>query len=738
MSEYFPIQIRHLDKTVDPLSGIDMFPVQIGNVIDGFETRATKMSDVLNYINYENLETNIDTLNISNSAQIGNLLYVGNVEPINGVRFYVDGNVVISGSLSALSGITYFNTNIAQTTAMLLSGASGVGLTVLHDFEFPIAQFFDSQNIALHIDGASERAGNVGVKTIEPNEALTVYGNISASNAVFGLYANSETAYIGSLSTYNLNVSGSTVLGTGPESNLTIGNLISSQTTINGDVYINAVSSDKEFKTVIGSESSDVYIDGYAFIKNLSSSGDLFLNNIDGQSYEVNLGNFDAVNNVLGTTTLSGNVYINGNVNLNSENNDNTYLNNIDSTGSVFIGNPFNTLNINANKLTHNSNLTSELVNLTFSDSEFDSLTSTVDTIFNDLSIVYFVSGVNPLNQSITSVQYKYVENVEGLSIDLTQDTLKIGRENFSTNIKGNTIISTAGSLLSLYTLSGGIVKVGEENNNIELKGFSVEINDPSDGVEKSTYINSKEGAGNLELGNPSNYTLINGLSTYVNTLCAASTVIGNLSGTVEVYNLTVYNTLSALVDTFNISNINAQTITSNNNATFNNASFGGSLNASGNVYFSNNLGIGAQSQEALTVFGNISSTGRIYSDNGDSDLWNKPSINLVLPVTDEIQIVSVGNGVLRFNSPHNFIISKVKVGINEPPQGSSMVTTLSSITNDNVITTLSILDGGYTGTSNNISYIVNEDDRLCVNVDDVGSIFNGAGLKLYLTGRYI
>jgi hypothetical protein len=738
MSEYFPIQIRHLDKTIDPLSSSDLFPIQIGDEVNGFETRATELSNILNYINNENLDTNINTLNVSNSAQISNLLYVGNVQPISSIRFYVDGDAVISGSLSALSGITYFSTHIAETTALLLSAASGTGLTVIQDFEFPIAQFFDSENISLHVDGTSERAGNVGIKTTEPNESFTVYGNISSSGTVYGLYANTETAYISSLSTYNLNVRGSTILETEVGATLTIGNLSSSQTTINGDVFINTVSSDVEFNTIIGSESSDVYINGYTFIKNLSSSGNLYLNNTEGQTYELNLGNSNAVNNILGTTTLSGNVYLNGNVNLNVEGDSDTYLNNINSVGSVFIGTPFNSLNVNANKLTHNSNLTSELVNITFSDSEFDSLTSTIDTIFNELNIVYFVSSVNTLDESITSVQYRFVENVEGLYIDLTQNTLKLGRENFATDIKGNTIISKAGSLLNLSTLSGGIVKIGEENNNVELKGFTVEINDPSDGVEKSTYINSKDGSGNLELGNTLNYTLINGLSTYVNTLCAANTVIGNLSGTVEVYNLTVYNTLSALIDTFNISNINAQNIISANNSNLNNVNISGNLNTTGSVYFANNLGIGGQSQEALTVLGSVSATSKIYSDNGDSDLWNKPNINLIFSVTDELQIVSVGDGVFRFVSPHNFIINKVKVGINEPPLGSNIVTTLSSITNDVAITTLSLLDGEYVATENNLSYVINEDDRLCVNINDVGSSFNGAGLKLYLTGRYV
>jgi hypothetical protein len=738
MSEYFPIEIRHLDSVVNPLCSTDLLPVQIGNSIDGFETRSAEISDLLGYINNQNQNSNITSINVSNSAMIAGNLYVGNVQPVSGVKFFVDGNAIISGSLSALSGITYLSTNIVQTTSLLISAASGVGLTVIHNLEFPIAQFYDSENIALHIDGTSERAGRVGIKTTEPNEALTVVGNISTSNVLYGLHANTQTAYLSSLSAYNLYVVGSSILESEPNSVLTIGNVVSSRTNLIGDVYINSVTSTNEFKTVLGSNTSDVYINGYLFTKNLSSGGNLFINNQTGQNNVLNVGNINAVNNVFGTTTLSGNVYLDGNVNLNVEGSYNTNINNIDSTGSVYIGNPFNTLNVNANKFTHNSNLTSELISLTFSSSEFDSLTSVVDTIFSDLTIVYFVSGLNPLNPSITSVQYKYVENVEGLNIDLTQDVVNLGRNNFATNIKGNTITSTAGSLLNLYTLSGGIVKIGESNNNLEIKGFNLKINDPSDGTEKSTYINSQEGSGNLELGNSTNYTLINGLSTYVNTLCAANTVIGNLSGSVEIYNLTVYNSLSALVDTLNISNINSQNITSSNIANLNNTNISGNINTVGTAFFNNNLGVGAQPTERLTVNGNVSSTGKIYSDNGSSDLWNTPNVNLVFPITDEFQIVSVGDGIIRFNAPHNLLLSKVKIGINEPPVGSNLVATLSSITNNTAITTLNLLTGGYVATNNNLSYILNEDDRLCVNINQVGSDFNGAGLKIYLTGRYI
>lgn len=50
-----------------------------------------------------------------------------------------------------------------------------------------IASFYDkNNNPSLFLDGTSARLGNVGVKTITPNEALTVNGNVSASGGYYG------------------------------------------------------------------------------------------------------------------------------------------------------------------------------------------------------------------------------------------------------------------------------------------------------------------------------------------------------------------------------------------------------------------------------------------------------------------------------------------------------------------------------------------------------------------------
>lgn len=957
MSEFFPIQIRHLESLIDPICSSDVFPLQVGNLIDGFETRASKMSDVLSYVNLQNQNTNISNLNVSNSAVVSNLLYIGNVNEINGVKFYVDGNAIISGTLSALSGITYFNTNIAQTTALFLSGASGVGLKVTQDFEFPIAQFYDSNNIALHIDGTSERAGNVGIKTVAPNESLTVIGNISSTGNVFGSGLSANTGYINYLSSYNLHVIGSAILDSETNSSLTIGNLVSSKTTIYGDVFINAVTAASSYNTYIGNPNSDIFINGYLFTKNLSSGGNIFINNIDGESSQFNLGNPNSTNNITGTTLLSGNVYIDGNIIVNGGDNDSTFINTNGNKGKVYIGNPLNSSEINSSLLTHNANLTSELFVLNFT--EFDALTSNIETLYDDFSIVYLVSATNLLNPSITSVQYRYVSNVEGLKIDLNNKNINLGKSDFSTNINGNVIDSKAGILLNLYTLSGGQVKIGEQNNTVDLRGFNLRINDSGDGVIKNTYVNTELDSGNVELGNPLNFTGINGFNTHINTLSAGETVIGNVSGSVKVYNLTILNSLSSLVDTFNVSNVNSQNIIVSNTSSLNNTNIGGTLNATGDALFVNRVGVGVPPQEKLTVsgnisasgfvsantlslnninqntltvtgntssygsttiynesnspalkithtgsgnvleiedqtedttifrikengkiiagtaalsslfneglfnlvsdnraintykfgnnntsgsfynyktrgnnenehvilnagdftsvweahvsnglayipnsridtridpnyqttassmpsrinfyttspnttsrdikflidstgnvgigtnvqtvtaapnekltvVGNISATGKVYSDNGNSDIWNQPSINLVLPITQDAQVISSGDGVFTLYSPQTFRLTKAKVSLNIPSE-NTVTATLSSITNNQSITTLTLpANTGFVATDSNLSYLINEDDRITLNINSVGTGFNGAGLKIYLTGRYV
>jgi hypothetical protein len=257
MSDFLPIEIRHLDQTVQPLISSNLFPVVIGDENEGFETRATTLKEIFNYVDFENQESSINTLNVVNSAIIQNFLNVGQIFENTGHKLYVDGNVLINGSLSALSGITSINTDVIKTSSMFLSGASGVLLKVEQTLDFPIAQFYDGTNISLHIDGESVRAGNVGIKTLTPNESLTVNGNISSNSIIYSPSSIIETASSNDLKTNYLYVNNFVNLGVNDYSLINFGNS-SSNIDINGNITLNTLYSG--VSTVIGNSDSDVFI----------------------------------------------------------------------------------------------------------------------------------------------------------------------------------------------------------------------------------------------------------------------------------------------------------------------------------------------------------------------------------------------------------------------------------------------------------------------------------------------
>ena len=87
---------------------------------------------------------------------------------------------------------------------------------------------------------------------------------------------------------------------------------------------------------------------------------------------------------------------------------------------------------------------------------------------------------------------------------------------------------------------------------------------------------------------------------------------------------------------------------------------------------------------------------------------------------------------------PYRFLLTKVKVGINQAPTGSSLILQLSSITNDNVAGTTTLPAGNVVADSPALTYTLNENDRMCINVTQVGSTTPGGGLKAYLIGSYL
>lgn len=564
MSDFLPIEIRHLDETIDPLIENNLIPIVIGDEIDGFETRATKLKNLFDYVNTENQNSSINSLNVANSSVIAGFLNLGNVYSNTGNKLYVDGNVFISGSLSALSGVTFFSTNIAQTSSLYLSGASGVCLKVNQYFDYPIAQFFDGENIALHIDGNYSNAGYVGIKTTTPNEAFTVFGNISSSSNIYSDYLFNNISYSNLVSAKQLSIEDNISLGTNNFSTLNFGNS-TSNLSFNGNININTNISGVD--TTIGNVNSDVFVNGYLFTKNISSTGSVFINTDENNVFATNIGNINSTNTFLGTNVLSGFNYIDGDVYINSNKTGRTFINTEENEGNVVLGNPNNSTQINSKSFSINSILTSNL--LTFDFTEYDALTSTMDSVFSSFTVVLSSLIVNGLNPSLTSFQYRVLEPVVGQTLNLENKIATFANNQFITNVNGFDINLNADSSLIVNTLSGGTINIGNPNVLTSLRGTFLQINNNNDGVDKNTFINNQQDSGNLYLGNDSGETVLNGRTVNINTnenlLTATDTFIGNTSSTTFIKNLNIVGGLTANVFEFNVSNINSNIVNSNN-----------------------------------------------------------------------------------------------------------------------------------------------------------------------------
>ena len=594
MSEYLPIEIRHLDKTSVSLSSTDVFPIVVGNESDGFETLKASVSDVLEYIDFQNQELNLRTLNVRSSAYIENNLAIGNVAPDVNTKLYVDGDVVISGSLSSIGTSTFFDTQFVSTTSLSVKAAGGTSLIVEQEFEQAIAQFFDGNQISLHIDGSSERPGYVGVNTTLPNTHFTVLGNISAKDCVYSDKLNSYTAYISSVTSNNLNVTESAYIGAYKPTFTQIGNISGGELFLQGNVHINTDSLSST-GTIIGNDRSDVYINGDLFVKNISAYGDLFINTLPDQNKQFNLGNKNAVNNILGITLLSGFNYLNGQVYINSTGVGDTYLNSNENSGNLNIGNSLNQVSIKSNSLTFNNVITSEVLKLDFTD--YDILTSTLDDIFTTSNVVFSSLTVGTDLTSVSSFIYKVEHSINGLNVNLSNQTIELGDIYTELNVNSNNFILNSSKTLSLNSKEGGSVNIGSKEVASSLYGYELNLNKNNDGVEKNTYINSEDGSGNVYIGNKDGDTRIFG-STLINTLSdqSADTIIGSLCTKVDIYNLNVYGRFGGNIKLIDVDTIEVLNFTSK--------------------YPQKMLG-GFDSAQTCTISGDLKVANKLYLDGG-------------------------------------------------------------------------------------------------------------------------
>jgi hypothetical protein len=620
MNEYLPIEIRHLDSLTQSLSSANLVPVVVGDESEGFETKRASLLDILNYINLENQDLNIQTLNLSNSASVAGGLYVGNVTYDPSVKMYVDGNMVISGALSALQGVTFFSTNVEQTTSMFINGASGTALTVRKNFEYPIAQFFDGSNIALHIDGSSERAGNVGINTDTPIADLTVNGDISAYNIIYSFENKTDYSQMNYASAGNLETFYETKLGKLNNSYTSIGNISSSNIDINGNVYVNTLSPSSS-NTYIGNSDNLTYVNSDLIIKNLSASGNIFINNQVDETYILDIGNVLSTNTIKGTNTLSGSNYLEGDVYLNNEGIYSTYINSLDNTGNVYIGNNLNKVFINSKELIANTTLSGQIIRQDYS--EYESLTAALGDLFANADNVV-LSGLSLSTEltGVTSLRYSLWTQYNALNINLPNRSITLGDNIANLNVNANSFILNGKENLSLKTAPGANIIVGNSDTSFTVDGYVVNINNTNDGVKRLTHLNTFDETGDVYIGNSSGIVDIKG-KTYINTLSTLpnDTYIGNASSTVTIYNPVITGSLfDVAVPTLKIDNIITDNLITSNNPAIFLAGFNSLQNSAvtGNLKITDKLIL-----QSGVLEGNLFTQGQISATNLNINGWD-------------------------------------------------------------------------------------------------------------------
>ena len=107
----------------------------------------------------------------------------------------INGNVTIFGDLTSTGTQTFANTIFTTTSSLsIVHVGTGPAFWVGNNGSGDIASFNDiDQGIeVLHIGGANGDFPNVGVKTSAPNKDFTVNGEISASNTIWDANGNSN------------------------------------------------------------------------------------------------------------------------------------------------------------------------------------------------------------------------------------------------------------------------------------------------------------------------------------------------------------------------------------------------------------------------------------------------------------------------------------------------------------------------------------------------------------------
>lgn len=131
----------------------------------------------------------------------------------------VNGNILINGGLTALSGATFINTTFQDTSALRIYN-SGLGPALYVEQAAgsgDIAKFYDADGVEVfHVGNAlnPESTGVIGIKTSTPNKTLTINGEVSATSGIWASTYYGDASNLSNVrDTTKLPLSGGTLTG---------------------------------------------------------------------------------------------------------------------------------------------------------------------------------------------------------------------------------------------------------------------------------------------------------------------------------------------------------------------------------------------------------------------------------------------------------------------------------------------------------------------------------------------
>jgi hypothetical protein len=166
-----PRDSQYPDKGYDPIASFDS-PFQ-GEFYSQGDIITTKNLTAYNNTIENNALVQNDLTVIHDLSVANDVFFGGNLTVEEDLR--VKGNLKIDGEFSRIETLVY------TTSAVTISNTGdGPALNVDQTGENAIANFSDSGNSVFFIEGTRERPGFIGINTTDPNERLTIVGNISA------------------------------------------------------------------------------------------------------------------------------------------------------------------------------------------------------------------------------------------------------------------------------------------------------------------------------------------------------------------------------------------------------------------------------------------------------------------------------------------------------------------------------------------------------------------------------